>query len=86
MTCSTHAGLASGAGRAHRNPKKSEELPHVISKIGARALKYLQAKALGNSWVGACTDISGMPQFEQAFVQRYTEGQSLGFHFDNRTG
>jgi len=57
-------------------------LPDVLANMGIRALN--DCKVWSKGWSTTCTDISKQGVFEQAYVQRYKPGQTLGFHFDER--
>ena len=57
-----------------------EPLPAVIAKLGERLHRFCREQR----WPAACTDLGEQPPFRQAYVQKYTDGQTLGFHFDHR--
>jgi len=75
-------GVQAKYEKSTRNPVT--ELPEVLVKLGERVLK--DCKEWANEWRTSCTDIQAMPKFEQAYVQRYIPGETLGFHFDERPG
>ena len=57
-----------------------EPLPPVIAALGQRLHRFCREQC----WPAACTDVAEQPPFRQAYVQRYTDNQTLGFHFDHR--
>jgi alkylated DNA repair dioxygenase AlkB len=60
------------------------ELPAVLQELGNRVLKAY-TENVRESPSACCGNLANPPTFSQVYVQRYTKGQTLGFHFDDRT-
>ena len=68
--------------RGYKPRKDKFGLPDPLDQLGKRVLDFCKQESA--SWTSSCTNLSCTPPFVQAYVQRYTPGQTLGFHFDNR--
>ena len=63
-------------------PSAVGAMPRCLASLAERVLRFCVSR--GEAWPTRCTDFREAERFDQAYVQRYTPGQTLGFHYDGR--